>query len=154
MRTCDIYDIAPRLQDFLSAFTDKNGAIHNVTPLEDEHPTLAPMALGQLLGLEAIGADQKREQQNRHERGNPTAVDDGTTCDDWRGLAWCGNTVRLAVRAELVEAHSPFDRLRANELKRTALRPAPGSPAHGSPVGGFLIGIGLRRSARSRRGLA
>ena len=28
---------------------------------------------------------------------------------------------RLAVRAELVEAHSPFDRLRANELKRTAL---------------------------------
>ena len=31
------------------------------------------------------------------------------------------NTVRLAVRAELVEAHSPFDRLRANELKRTAL---------------------------------
>ena len=29
---------------------------------------------------------------------------------------------RLAVRAELVEAHSPFDRLRANELKRTALR--------------------------------
>ena len=87
MRTCDIYDIAPRLQDFLSAFADKNGAIHNVTPLEDEHPTLAPMALGQLLGLEAIGADQKREQQNRHERGNPTAVDDGTTCDDWRGVA-------------------------------------------------------------------
>ena len=33
----------------------------------------------------------------------------------------CLNTVRLAVRAELVEAHSPFDRLRANELKRTAL---------------------------------
>ena len=33
------------------------------------------------------------------------------------------NTVRLAVRAELVEAHSPFDRLRANELKRTALGP-------------------------------
>ena len=32
------------------------------------------------------------------------------------------NTVRLAVRAELVEAHSPFDRLRANELKRTVLR--------------------------------
>ena len=31
------------------------------------------------------------------------------------------NTVRLAVRAELVEAHSPFDRLRANGLKRTAL---------------------------------
>ena len=31
------------------------------------------------------------------------------------------NTVRLAVRAELVEAHSPFDRLRANELKRTVL---------------------------------
>ena len=31
------------------------------------------------------------------------------------------NTVRLAVRAELVEAHSPFDRLGANELKRTAL---------------------------------
>ena len=31
------------------------------------------------------------------------------------------NTVRLAVRAELVEPHSPFDRLRANELKRTAL---------------------------------
>ena len=31
------------------------------------------------------------------------------------------NTVRLAVRAELVEAHSPFDKLRANELKRTAL---------------------------------
>ena len=31
------------------------------------------------------------------------------------------NTVRLAVQAELVEAHSPFDRLRANELKRTAL---------------------------------
>ena len=29
------------------------------------------------------------------------------------------NTVRLAVRA--VEAHSPFDRLRVNELKRTAL---------------------------------
>ena len=93
MRTCDIYDIAPRLQDFLSAFTDKNGAIHRVTPIEDEHPTLAPMALGQLLGLEAIGADQKREQQNRHERGNPTAVDDGTTCDDRRGLAWCGVVV-------------------------------------------------------------
>ena len=32
------------------------------------------------------------------------------------------NTVRLAVRAELVEAHSPFDRLRANKLKRTVLR--------------------------------
>ena len=31
------------------------------------------------------------------------------------------NTVRLAVRAEQVEAHSPFDRLRANELKRTVL---------------------------------
>ena len=31
------------------------------------------------------------------------------------------NTVRLAVWAEPVEAHSPFDRLRANELKRTAL---------------------------------
>ena len=31
------------------------------------------------------------------------------------------NTAQLAVRAELVEAHSPFDRLRANELKRTAL---------------------------------
>ena len=31
------------------------------------------------------------------------------------------NAVRLAVRAELVEAHSPFDRLRANELKRTVL---------------------------------
>ena len=37
----------------------------------------------------------------------------------------CPNTVRLAVRAELVEAHLPFDRLRANELKRTVLRPAP-----------------------------
>ncbi len=32
------------------------------------------------------------------------------------------NIVCLAVRAEPVEAHSPFDRLRANELKRTALR--------------------------------
>ena len=32
------------------------------------------------------------------------------------------NTVRLAVRAELVEAHAPFDRLRVNALKRTALR--------------------------------
>ena len=31
------------------------------------------------------------------------------------------NAVRLAVLAELVEAHSPFDRLRANALKRTAL---------------------------------
>ena len=31
------------------------------------------------------------------------------------------NAVRLAVLAELVEAHSPFDRLRANELKRTVL---------------------------------
>ena len=31
------------------------------------------------------------------------------------------NTVRLAVRAELVEAHSPFDTLRANALNRTAL---------------------------------
>ena len=31
------------------------------------------------------------------------------------------NTVRLAVRAELVEAHAPFDRLRVNALKRTAL---------------------------------
>ena len=35
------------------------------------------------------------------------------------------NTVRLAVRAELVEAHSPFDRLRANELKRTVLNQVP-----------------------------
>lgn len=34
VRKCDIYDIAPRLQDFLSAFTDKNGAIHRVTPIE------------------------------------------------------------------------------------------------------------------------
>ena len=35
---------------------------------------------------------------------------------------WCeSNTFRLAVLAELVEAHSPFDRLRANELKRTVL---------------------------------
>ena len=39
-------------------------------------------------------------------------------------LAACVNIVRLAVRAEPVEAHSPFDRLRANELKRTALRRA------------------------------
>ena len=31
------------------------------------------------------------------------------------------NTVRLAVRAEPVETHSPFDVPRANELKRTAL---------------------------------
>ena len=36
------------------------------------------------------------------------------------------NAVRLAVLAELVEAHSPFDRLRANELKRTVLRQALG----------------------------
>ena len=42
-----------------------------------------------------------------------------------RGYCLSGhNTVRLAVRAELVEAHSPFDRLRANELKRTALSQA------------------------------
>ena len=34
VRKCDIYDIAPRLQDFLSAFTDKNGAIHRVTLIE------------------------------------------------------------------------------------------------------------------------
>ena len=34
--------------------------------------------------------------------------------------------------AELVEAHSPFDRLRANELKRTALRPAVESPSGGA----------------------
>ena len=33
------------------------------------------------------------------------------------------NTVRLAVRAELVEAHLPFDRLRASALNRTALGP-------------------------------
>ena len=31
------------------------------------------------------------------------------------------NAVRLAVLAELVEAHSPFDRLRANALNRTVL---------------------------------
>ena len=37
------------------------------------------------------------------------------------GLGSALNTVRLAVRAELVEAQSPFDSLRANELKRTAL---------------------------------
>ena len=36
------------------------------------------------------------------------------------------NSVRLAVRAELVEAHSPFDRLRANALNRTVLRLDPG----------------------------
>ena len=39
----------------------------------------------------------------------------------WPGEQSGHNTVRLAVRAEPVEAHSPFDRLRANELKRTAL---------------------------------
>ena len=38
------------------------------------------------------------------------------------------NTVRLAVRAELVEAHSPLDRLRANELKRTVLGTRSASP--------------------------
>ena len=43
----------------------------------------------------------------------PTEIVKGTTL----------NTVRLAVRAELVEAHSPFDRLSPNELKRTALGP-------------------------------
>ena len=37
----------------------------------------------------------------------------------WRGSI--RNTVRLAVRAELVEAHAPLDRLRVNALKRTAL---------------------------------
>ena len=31
------------------------------------------------------------------------------------------NAVRLAVLAELVEAHSPFDRLRENALNRTVL---------------------------------
>ena len=31
------------------------------------------------------------------------------------------NAVRLAVLAELVEAHLPFDRLRGKELKRTVL---------------------------------
>ena len=38
-----------------------------------------------------------------------------------RGNGSTPNTVRLAVRAELVEAHALFDRLRVNALKRTAL---------------------------------
>ena len=38
-----------------------------------------------------------------------------------KGIGSGLNTVRLAVRAELVEAHSPFDRLRANVLNRTVL---------------------------------
>ena len=43
------------------------------------------------------------------------------SCARQRALGSGLNTVRLAVRAEPVEAHSPFDKLRANELKRTAL---------------------------------
>ena len=45
-------------------------------------------------------------------------------CEAWKLKQEGGsglNAVRLAVLAELVEAHSPFDRLRANELKRTVL---------------------------------
>ena len=41
-------------------------------------------------GLETLGANQQREQQNREGRCNPAAVGDATTCDDRRGLAWCG----------------------------------------------------------------
>ena len=57
-----------------------------------------------------------------HDCRERTTLRPSSICREKQRRASGRNTVRFAVRAELVEAHSPFDRLRANELKRTALR--------------------------------